>query len=103
MASPWPPSRFWQYWALAGMLVLTAALWWSVEGLTLFEDGVARGQIADGLLRFSLLILTPALVLVWLLAAWLRRRVGETGYWKMLGLVTMIWGGSVLVTRTLMG
>lgn len=103
MAAPWPPSRFWQYWALAGMLVLTAAFWWSVEGLTLFEEATSRGQMADGLLRFSLLILTPALVLAWLLAAWLRRRVGETGYWKMLGLVAMIWGGSVLVTRILVG
>lgn len=103
MAPPWPPSRFWQYWALAGMLVLTAAFWWSVEGITLFEEATSRGQIADGLLRFSLLILTPMLVLVWLLAAWLRRRVGETGYWKMLGLVAMIWGGSVLVTRILVG
>lgn len=103
MAAPWPPSPFWQYWALAGMLVLTAAFWWSVEGLTLFEEATSRGQMADGLLRFSLLILTPALVLAWLLAAWLRRRVGETGYWKMLGLVAMIWGGAVLVTRILVG
>jgi len=103
VAQPWPPSRFWQNWALAGMLVLTAAFWWSVEGYTLFEEATSRGQIADGLLRFSLLILTPMLVLVWLLAAWLRHRVGETGYWKMLALVAMIWGGSVLVTRILVG
>lgn len=103
MAPPWPPSRFWQYWALAGMLVLTAAFWWSVEGFTLFEEATSRGQIADGLLRFSLLILTPMLVIVWLLAAWMRHRVGETGYWKMLGLVAIIWGGSVLVTQLLVG
>ncbi|MBL9067219.1 MAG: hypothetical protein JNN10_13080 [Sphingopyxis sp.] len=103
MTPRWPPSRFWQYWALAGMLVLTAAFWWSVEGFTLFEEATSRGQIADGLLRFSLLILTPMLVIVWLLAAWMRHRVGETGYWKMLGLVAMIWGGSVLVTQLLVG
>ncbi len=103
MAPPWPPSRFWQYWALAGMLVLTAAFWWGVEGYTLFEEATSRGQIADGLLRFSLMILTPALVLVWLIAAWLRRRVGETGYWKMLSLVAIIWAGSVVVTRMLVG
>lgn len=103
MTPRWPPSRFWQYWALAGMLVLTAAFWWSVEGVTLFEEATSRGQIADGLLRFSLLILTPMLVIVWLLAAWMRHRVGETGYWKMLGLVAMIWGGSVLVTQLLVG
>ena len=103
MGAGWPPSRFWQYWALAGMLVLTAAFWWSVEGFTLFEEATSRGQIADGLLRFSLLILTPMLVIVWLLAAWMRHRVGETGYWKMLGLVAMIWGGSVLVTQLLVG
>lgn len=83
------------------MLILTAAFWWSVEGYTLLEQATSRGQIADGLLRFSLLILTPALVIVWLVAAWLRRRVGEPGYWQMLGLVTMIWAGSVLVTRML--
>ena len=103
MTPRWPPSRFWQYWALAGLLVLTAAFWWSVEGFTLFEEATSRGQIADGLLRFSLLILTPMLVIVWLLAAWMRHRVGETGYWKMLGLVAMIWGGSVLVTQLLVG
>ncbi|MDO9361638.1 MAG: hypothetical protein Q7T60_01835 [Sphingopyxis sp.] len=101
MAPPWPPSRFWQYWALAGMVVLSAAFWWSVEGYTLFEEAKTRGQIADGLLRFSLMILTPALLLVWLAAAWLRRRVGESGYWQFLGLVAMIWAGSVLVTRML--
>ena len=99
----WPPSRFWQYWALAGMLVLTAAFWWGVEGYALFEDGYAQSQIADGLLRFSLLILTPTLLLVWMAAAWLRRRVGDAGYWQMLGLVAIIWAGSVLVTRILAG
>ena len=101
MAPPWPPSRFWQYWALAGMVVLTAAFWWSVQGYALFGEAMARSQIADGLLRFSLIILTPALVLVWLAAAWLRRRVGEGGYWQLLGLVAIIWAGSVLVTRML--
>ena len=103
MANPWPPTRFWQYWALAGMLVLTAAFWWSVTGYAQFESGGTRSQIADGLLRFSLLFLTPALLLVWLAAAWLRRRVGDAGYWQMLGLVAMIWAGSVLVTRILAG
>lgn len=83
------------------MLVLTAAFWWGVEGYTLFEEATTRGPIADGLLRFSLMILTPALVLAWLAAAWLRRRVGEGGYWQLLGLVAMIWAGSVLVTRIL--
>jgi hypothetical protein len=83
------------------MLVLTGAFWWGVEGYALFEGNYARGQIADGLLRFSLLVLTPALVIVWLVAAWLRRRVGEGGYWQLLGLVAMIWAGAVLVTRML--
>lgn len=83
------------------MVVLTAAFWWGVEGYALFEGGYARGPIADGLMRFSLLVLTPALVLVWLAAAWLRRRVGERGYWQYLGLVAMIWAGSILVTRIL--
>jgi len=101
VANLWPPTRFWQYWALAGMVVLTAAFWWGVEGYALFESGGPRGQIADGLLRFSLLILTPALLLVWLAAAWFRRRVGDTGYWQILGLVAMIWAGAVLVTRML--
>lgn len=95
----WPPTRFWQYWALAGMVVLTAAFWWGVEGYAQVQSGSARGPIADGLLRFSLLVLTPALVAAWLGAAWLRRRVGENGYWQMLGLIAMIWTGAVLVTR----
>ncbi len=98
----WPPSRFWQFWALAGMLVLTAAFWWGVEGYALLEGGYAQSQIADGLMRFSLLVLTPALVLIWLMAAWLRRRVGEGGYWQLLGLVALIWVGAVLVTRMLL-
>lgn len=103
MSGPlWPPSRFWQYWALAGMAVLTAAFWWSVRGYAIIESGVPRGQIADGLLRFSLLILTPALLLTWLAAAWLRRRIGEGGFWQFLGLVALIWAGAVLVTRLLM-
>lgn len=83
------------------MLVLTGAFWWGVEGYALFQGNPARGQVADGLLRFSLLILTPALVLLWLTAAWLRRRIGETGYWQLLGLVAMIWAGAILVTRML--
>ncbi|HZG33997.1 MAG TPA: hypothetical protein VEZ59_12020 [Sphingopyxis sp.] len=99
----WPPSRFWQYWALAGMVVLTAAFWWGVEGYARFESGAIRSAIADGLLRFSLLILTPALVAVWVAAAWFRRRVGDGGYWQLLGLVAMIWAGAVLVTRILAG
>ncbi len=101
MADNWPPSRFWQYWALAGMVVLTAAFWWGVEGYALFESPYPRGQIADGLLRFSLLVLTPALVLVWIVAAWLRARVGERGFWKLLSLVALIWAGAVAVTRIL--
>lgn len=103
MAPPWPPSRFWQYWALAGMVLLTAAFWWGVEGYAAFEGGGLRSQIADGLLRFSLLVLTPALVIVWLAAAWLRRRVGDTGYWQMLALVSMIWASAVLATRMMIG
>jgi hypothetical protein len=83
------------------MLVLTGAFWWGVEGYALFQGNPARGQVADGLLRFSLLILTPALVLLWLIAGWLRRRIGETGYWQLLGLVAMIWAGAILVTRML--
>jgi hypothetical protein len=83
------------------MVVLTAAFWWGVEGYALFEGGYARDQIADGLLRFSLLVLTPALVLIWLAAAWLRRRVGDTGYWQFLGLVAMIWTAGVLIVRML--
>ena len=85
------------------MLVLTGAFWWGVEGYALFEAGYAQSPIADGLLRFSLIVLTPALVIVWIAAAWLRRRVGEGGYWQFLGLVAMIWASSILVTRMLLG
>ena len=85
------------------MLVLTGAFWWGVEGYALFEDGYAQSPVADGLLRFSLIVLTPALVLVWIAAAWFRRRVGEGGYWQFLGLVAMIWASSILVTRMLLG
>ena len=84
------------------MVILTGAFWWGVEGYALFEGGYARSQIADGLLRFSLLVLTPALVLLWLAAAWLRRRVGETSYWQMLALVAMTWGSAILVTRMML-
>lgn len=101
MGADWRSSRFWQYWALAGMLVLTAAFWWGVEGYAMFEGPYPRGPVADGLLRFSLIVLTPALLLVWLAAAWLRRRVGDSGYWQLLGIVAMIWAGAVLVTRML--
>ncbi|MCC2602978.1 hypothetical protein [Sphingopyxis yananensis] len=93
-----PPSSFWQYWALAGMLVLTAAFWWGVHGLTLFHTQRPTNQVADGLLRFSLLFLTPAFIVTWAAAAWLRRRVGDSGYWQMLGLVAVMWGAAILVT-----
>jgi hypothetical protein len=84
------------------MLVLTAAFWWAVEGYAFFQQAAPRGQIADGLLRFTLLVLTPALVLAWLCAAWLRRRVGEAGYWQLLGLVAILWACGILMTRMLM-
>src|SRR3546814_2423229 len=61
MGGNWPPTRFWQYWALAGTVVLTAAFWWAVAGYAVFEAR-RHGQIVDGPLRFTLLILTPALV-----------------------------------------
>ena len=102
MAKLWPPTRFWQYWALAGMVILTAAFWWGVEGSALHDQGRVIGQIADGLLRFSLLVLTPALVLGWLGAAWFRRRIGDKGYWQLLGLVGMIWAIVVLIVRMLL-
>ena len=61
MAGPnWPPSRFWQYWALAGMVVLTAAFWWGVEGFALLESGGTGSDIGDGILRFSLLAIGMA-------------------------------------------
>ncbi len=81
------------------MIVLTAAFWWGVEGYAQFENARPRSQVADGLLRFSLLVLTPALLLAWLAAAWLRRRVGERGYWQLLGLVAMIWASAILLVR----
>jgi hypothetical protein len=99
----WPPSRFWQYWALAGMLVLTAAFWWGVEGFALLESGGTGSDIGDGVLRFSLLAPTPALVIVWLAPGWLRPRVGDGGYWQLLGTVAAIWAGAVLLTKVLAG
>ena len=99
---PWPPSRVWQYWAIAGMIVLTAAFWWTIENHNMFAGMRPHDQITDGLLRFSILILTPALLLVWLCAAWFRRRVGEPGYWKLLSLVALIWVGVAVVTRILL-
>lgn len=83
------------------MLVLTAAFWWSVEGLTLFRLHRPADQVADGLLRFSLLILTPALLLAWLAAPWLRRRLGDGGYWQILGVIAAIWAAAVIITGIL--
>ncbi|WP_033074679.1 hypothetical protein [Sphingopyxis sp. MWB1] len=102
MAGPfWPPSRFWQYWAIIGMVVLTAAFWWGVEGTTIFRTARPQNEMIDGLLRFSLVALTPALVIVWLAAAWLRRRLGDNGYWQILGAVAMIWAAAILLIRIL--
>lgn len=101
MANLWPPTRFWQFWALAGMLVLTGAFWWGVEGYTIFRTARPVNQVADGLLRFSLVALTPALVLVWLAAAWLRRRIGAGGFWQLLAIVAAIWASSILLVRIL--
>lgn len=100
MSGPfWPPSRFWQYWALAGMVLLTAAFWWGVEGYTLFSTARPTNEFTDGLLRFSLVALTPALLLVWLAAPWLRRRLGDGGYWQMQGVVAIIWAAAILLVR----
>lgn len=85
------------------MVLLTAAFWWGVEGYAIVETGGPRGQVADGLLRFSLLVLTPTLLLVWLAAGWARKRIGDTGYWQMLALVAMTWASAVLATRMLIG
>lgn len=103
MAPFWPPTRFWQIWALTGMVILTAAFWWGVEGNAMHASARATSQVADGLLRFSLLVLTPALVLGWLGAAWLRRRIGDKGYWQLIGLVAIVWGAGVLLVRLLVG
>lgn len=98
-----PPSSFWQNWALAGMVVLSAAFWWGVHGLTMFSVQRPSNEVADGLLRFSLLFLTPAFVILWASAAWLRQKIGASGYWKMLGLVAVMWVMVVLLTRLLIG
>ena len=92
-------SRFWQTWAIAGMIVLTACFWWSMEGLRLFQFHRPSDEVADGLLRFSLLFLTPAFIITWLAAAWLRRRLGDGGYWQFLAVVAAFWGGIILITR----
>lgn len=92
-------SRFWQIWAIVGMIMLTAAFWWSMEGLRLFQFHRPHDQVADGLLRFSLLFLTPAFLLAWLAAAWLRRRLGDGGYWQFLAVVCAMWVAAVIITR----
>lgn len=92
-------SRFWQIWAIVGMLVLTASFWWSMEGLALFQFHRPSDQIADGFLRFSLLFLTPALLITWLAAAWLRRRLGDGGYWQFLAVVAALWGALIIIIR----
>lgn len=81
------------------MIVLTAAFWWSVEGLTLFRLHRPDDQVTDGLLRFSLLCLTPALIIAWLGAPWLRRRLGDGGYWQILGVVAALWAAAVIIIR----
>lgn len=99
----WPPSRFWQFWAIAGMVILTATFWWGVEGSAIHASGRAVGQIADGFLRFGLMVLTPALIFGWCAAAWLRARIGDQGYWQLLGLVAIIWAGDVAMVHLLLG
>lgn len=98
-----PPQRFWQYWAIAGMIILTATFWWGVEGNAIHASGRASDQIADGLLRFGLLVLSPALVIGWCAAAWLRTRIGDKGYWQLLALVAAIWTAHVLLVRLMLG
>lgn len=81
------------------MIVLTAAFWWSMEGLRLFQFHRPSDQVADGLLRFSLLFLTPAFILSWLAAPWLRKRLGDGGYWQILAVVSGFWVAAVIITR----
>ena len=81
------------------MIVLTASFWWSLEGLRLFQFHRPSDRVADGLLRFSLLFLTPALIMAWLAAAWLRRRLGDGGYWQFLAVVGALWVAAVMILR----
>ena len=67
------------------------------------DESLRLAGSAWALLRAELrLARSSAFVLIWLAAAWLRRRVGETGYWQLLGLVAMIWVGAILVTRMML-
>ena len=83
------------------MVILTAAFWWGVEGYAMHVAGQPASQIGDGLLRFSLIVATPALVLMWVAAAWLRGRLGERGYWQFLAIIAMLWAALVLLIRML--
>ena len=58
----------------------------------------ARTAALIGVVALLTTLAAPRLTVV---LAKMRRRVGESGYWQLLGLVAMIWAGSVLVTRML--
>lgn len=99
------PTGFWSRWATAGIAVLGGLF--SFYVLTLSWRGQigpgTAGQIADGMYRFALFILSPLLLAGWLGAPWVVRRIGEAGYWRMLGLIGAIWvimvAGVTLIMR----
>lgn len=91
------PGAFWQWWAVAGMAILGASFWWFTRFVSapLALPPTGYWQMIDGLWRFSLLILTPLMILCWLAAAPLKARAGTRFYWMLQGWIAGIWAISV--------
>ena len=103
--TPRPPlNPFWSFWATAGIAVLGAAFQWGIRAGTMAPvwPAGAVGEVADGIFRFSLLILTPAMVLAWLAMPIVRDRINERFGWTLLGMIAMLWTLCVGVSWLLM-
>ncbi len=96
------PSPFWQAWAWAGIFILLFSFGWGLQAVGAPGTGDTSpviAQLLDGLRRFTLLVLTPALIGLWLAAGWFRARGQTRLYWQMLGALALLWGTAAGVSH----
>jgi hypothetical protein len=92
------PDRFWLWWPIAGIAVLTANSLWFVSPLGLgfgqWPTGV-KGQIADGIFRFSYFVVNPSLFIAWAALPWFQGRQAAGVGWRMLGFIAFLFAGCI--------
>lgn len=96
--------RFWLWWPIAGMVILSASFLWFMSPIALgfrpWPTGT-RLEIADGIFRFSYFIVNPSMVILWLALPWFHGRELTSVGWKLLGFVALLLVGCIAAVLTL--